>query len=472
MKKITALWIITVLVLFLVAVTFGIVMRLNQGNSIQLSPVGFYSTMTAHGLTMIGIWVVAGLAALHYLLQRYVSISPKLGYFAFGMTVVGVLLLFLVIFAGKFHTGWTFLYPLPFYAVGEKWASPGFLVAIGLLGIGWTVWVAGMLLAIFKKYPLPVAFAWQHLRKSPAVETPPLVLISTISLVGVLLSLATAVVVLVFYFIEYFSGRAVTNDALLMKNLTFFFGHTLFNEVLYLGLASLYELFPEVSGRPRFRTTWYVALAWNCTLCFILTAFFHHMYMDFAQPLVFQAIGQYASYFASLPAASITAFSVLALVVRSPIKWSLTNALFFTGVMGWLIGGIGAVIDATIANNFILHNTLWVAAHFHTYNVLGNVLFSLAFFHWAANEFSGKQTNERSDDLKIFLLLIGGLGFVLMFYLGGAYSVPRRFNVYPELFSDAGWMALVGAFFATIYLAALVLFSYSIIKKCVPSLRR
>ncbi len=49
MKKKTALWIITVLVLFLVAVTFGIVMRLNQGNSIQLSPVGFYSTMTAHG---------------------------------------------------------------------------------------------------------------------------------------------------------------------------------------------------------------------------------------------------------------------------------------------------------------------------------------------------------------------------------------------------------------------------------------
>lgn len=106
------------------------------------------------------------------------------------------------------------------------------------------------------------------------------------------------------------------NDALLMKNLTYFFGHTLANEMLYLGLAILYELFSEISGQPKWKTTWYVALAWNFTLIFILTAFFHHLYMDFVQPEGFQIIGQIASYSASLPAAGVTVFSVIVSVFR------------------------------------------------------------------------------------------------------------------------------------------------------------
>lgn len=327
-----------------------------------------------------------------------------------------------------------------------------------------------MLIAILKKYPITRALAWQHFERNPSFETPPFILITVITLIGVITCLLAAVLLLGLFFAEYFSSGTFVNDPLLMKNLTYFFGHTIANEMLYLGLATLYELLPEVSGRPKWKTSWYVALAWNCTLVFILTAFFHHMYMDFVQPEGFQIVGQLASYLASLPAVAVTVFSTLTLIYRNPIRWSLTNTLYFMGVAGWVIGGLGAVIDATIVNNFVLHNTLWVPAHFHTYNAMGNVLFSLAFFNWAANGFTGSTESSKANRLKIALLLIGGTGFLLMFYLGGAYSIPRRFNIYPGEFSLAAPFAWIAAIFATVYLVAILIFFWNISRKCLKLL--
>mgnify|MGYP003423048894 FL=1 len=468
LKKTTAVWIILVLVLFVLAVIFGIAMRFSQGNDLSLSPVTFYTLMTTHGVTMVGIWFVAGLAGVHYLLARYVKVSARTSIFAMLLTVIGVVLLWVSTFVGSFHAAWTFLYPLPLHIVcWEQWSTPVFLLSLGIMGIGWMVWTVDLLAQILKKYSLTRAFGWQHLKKNPDFETPPFIMITTVTLIGIITCLFSAVLLLVLYFAEYFSDGSFTNDPLLMKNLTYFFGHTIINEALYLGLAALYELFPEVSGRPKFKNTWYVTLAWNCTMVFILTAFFHHLYMDFVQPVGFQFVGQIASYFSSLPAATVTAFSIIVVVFKNRIQWSIINLLFFIGVMGWLIGGVGAVIDATISNNFILHNTLWVPAHFHTYNALGNVLFSLAFFSWAANEFSNNHERNKYDMIKIILLLVGGVGFVLMFYLGGADSVPRRFSMYPPEFTSAALWASAGAWFAIAYLLAILLMLFNIVRKCI-----
>lgn len=111
-------------------------------------------------------------------------------------------------------------------------------------------------------------------------------------------------------------------------------------------------------------------------------------------------------------------------------------------MVGWVIGGIGAVIDATISNNFVLHNTLWVPAHFHTYNALGNVLFSLAFFYWFSKHYTNSKTNDRFSTLKLLFIVVGGIGFLLAFYVGGADSIPRRYSDYPEAFTSAKCLQL------------------------------
>ncbi len=471
LKKITALWIIVIMVLFVVAIVLGILMRLNQGGVITQSPITFYTNMTTHGLTMIGIWFVAGMAAIHYIAQRYVNVNSWSNKFAFALTVIGILMLWTSTFIGKFNAGWTFLYPLPLKIMWAKWATPLFLWSLVVLVVGWLVWTIDMMVQILKKYTLAQSFAWQYFsRKNPEVQTPPFILISMISLTGILTCLIAGATVVALFFAEYYSNGDFVNDALLMKNFIYYFGHTLANEMLYLGLAVLYELFPEVGGRPKWKTTWYVAIAWNLTLIFILTAFLHHLYMDFVQPEGLQIIGQLASYLASLPAAAITIFSVIIAVYKTNLRWNLVNLLFFFGVIGWAIGGLGAVIDATISNNFVLHNTLWVPAHFHTYNAMGNVLFSLAFFQWFSMQYAGEQAKEKMLYLKAAFLLIGGIGFLFAFYTGGAQGVPRRFSNYPAELADAPMLAFWGALFAIAYLVAILLFLTDIGKRCISVL--
>ncbi|KXK39270.1 MAG: cbb3-type cytochrome c oxidase subunit I [Saprospiraceae bacterium] len=467
-KKITSLWIITVLILFVVAIILGLLMRFNQGGNIKLDPVTFYTDMTIHGLTMIGIWFVAGMAAVNYIMERYVRTSYKANLIAYIMTVVGVLMLWGAGFIGKFHAGWTFLYPLPFKIMWEQWATPLFLYALLVLGVGWTIWTVSLMISLLKKYTLSQVFAWQHFKRDakPEVETPPFVLISMISLVGVLSCLITAAALDFLLLTEYYSNGGFINDALLMKNLTYFFGHTLANEMLYLGLAVIYELFSEVSGRPKWKTSWYVAYAWNLTLFFVLFAFLHHMYMDFVQPETLQIIGQLASYLASIPSTGVTIFSILVAVYGTKINWNLANLMFFIGTAGWVSGGIGAVIDATISNNFLLHNTLWVPAHFHTYNALGNVLFSLGFFYWFSFQLKDGIIKDKHSMLKILLIVIGGIGFLAAFYFAGADSVARRYANYPEEMASGKFWATFGGTFATIYLLGIILFIGGILKRC------
>lgn len=469
-KRLTAAWIVTVLTLFVISIVLGILMRLNQGAVIQQSPITFYANMTTHGLTMIGIWFVAGMAAVNYLLQRYVKTSDSANFLALVLTVIGVLMFWATTFFGNFHAGWTFLYPLPLRVMWAQWATPVFLAALAVLAAGWLIWALSLMTQILRKYSIAQAFAWQHFKNDRKVETPPFILISMITLVGIVTCLIAAIILVALLFGEYLSDGSFVNDALLMKNLTYFFGHTIANEMLYLGLAVIYELFSEVSGREKWKTTWYVALAWNFTLVFILLAFFHHLYMDFVQPKGLQIVGQLASYLASLPAAGITVFSVFVAVYRTRINWSLTNLLFFIGIAGWVIGGLGAVIDATISNNIVLHNTLWVPAHFHTYNAMGNVLFSLGFFHWFSVQYDKGTNPEKFTKSTLTMLIIGGAGFLLAFYIGGADSIPRRYSVYPPELSSGTLLAAVAAVFATIYLIAILVFFYNISKRCLKIL--
>ena len=67
----TLVWVLTALVLFPVLATLGLLMRTLQGNYFQaVPPEWFYAVMTLHGLGMAGLWFVAGLAGLAFLLAR------------------------------------------------------------------------------------------------------------------------------------------------------------------------------------------------------------------------------------------------------------------------------------------------------------------------------------------------------------------------------------------------------------------
>jgi cytochrome c oxidase subunit 1 len=193
---------------------------------------------------------------------------------------------------------------------------------------------------------------------------------------------------------------------------------------MYLGLATVYELLPKYTGRP-WKTNAVVAISWNAVLFLVLFAFFHHLYMDFAQPVTFQYVGQVASYLSAVPATVVTVFGVIGQVYRSGMQWRFVPLCFCLGIIGWVIGGFAAVVDSTIALNLVFHNTMWVPAHFHTYLLAGYFLMLWGFLY----EFSGS-AREQLAKIGLSIVIAGAYGFLFMFYLGGALGVPRRFAEY------------------------------------------
>src|SRR6185436_19359821 len=345
-------------------------------------PEWFYAAMTLHGLGMVGLWFVAGMAGVSFLLAKYVRPTLAVSWIAFGATLIGVVLLLAATLVGRLGVGWYFLYPLPFHSGGTwpAWATAALFAALAIMGVGWTLWAGDLLLAIARKYRFSDALGWQYLGGRGTPEVPPIIIIATVSVIGVLAGLVAAVVILTLVALEQLTS-GFTNDALLIKNLTFYFGHMLVNITMYFGVAMVYELMPAYTGRP-WKTNTLVAMSWNLVLLLVMFAYLHHLYMDFAQPQWLQVTGQVSSYLISVPAAVVTIFSTLALVHGSNMRWKLPSVMLYLGVMGRAIGGVAAVIDSTVAVNTRFHNTLWVPAHFHTYYVMGVVLMILGtVFH-------------------------------------------------------------------------------------------
>lgn len=470
-RRMTLIWLATAMILFPILVLLGLVMRISQANLINVQPEFFYASMTLHGLGMVGTWYIAGMASLGYILKRYVQPSLTVSKWVYGATLVAVLLLVVATLIGKFITGWYFLYPLPLYSadIWRPWATIAFFAFLTIAGVAWTVWTFDMLRAIAKKYSLTEALAWPVLfRRQKESDVPPMILIATVSLISAVAGFLAAVVLLVLFIIEGV-GSGFTNDALLMKNLVFYFGHVLVNITMYLGVAMVYELMPAFAERARLTTKWMVAAAWNASLLLVNLAYFHHLYMDFVQPGWFQKVGQVASYLVSMPAAVVTIISVLALVFGSRMRWRLPALLFFLGVMGWAIGGMAAVIDSTIIINFRFHNTLWVPAHFHTYYLMGVVFMILGFAYQFVSELSRMPENGKLGKTITTLLTVGSYGFVAMFYYAGAHSVPRRYAVYPELVSQGVDYARIALVFIVILLVGLTLYWWEFGRRCVRS---
>lgn len=431
-RRLAVTWGITFLILFPLLAILGLIMRLGQGELIKLSLTNFYAFMTLHGLGMAGLLYSMSFAAIWYLIgTRFARLNIRVGYFVFFTILIGLTGLTIGTLIGKFGPGWYMLYPLPIKdPTWVSWSIETSIISIIILGIGWLTGILHVLFSLSKEYRgFRNLLGWQYLRKKrdPKKELPPIVLITTISLVPGIMGFMVGIALMVMYVLQSFKS-VLSFDPLLLKNMTFFFIHTLVNITLYLSVGWVYALLPEFTGRA-WKTSKVQVYAWNATFFLILFAYFHHLYMDFVQPLAMQYAGQITSYLSAIPATAIAMFGVVVQLYHSKIKWGVIPMMFLSGMAGWAIGGFAALVDSTIAVNKILHNTLWVPAHFHTYTLMGIVLFILGFLFYLLPA-KNNQQEDKVANAGFWIFVTGSYGFLLMFYLGGLSSIPRSYARY------------------------------------------
>ena len=448
-RRVGLLFAVTGIGLVAVMGVLGLLMRLTQATVIGLSPAWFYRLMTLHGGGMITGTLLAMMGALWYVLHESVPLRVGRMLASYALIVAGALGVLVATLVGGFGAGWTFLPPLPFYPAGQwpVWSESLFFVGLLLVGGGFFVYCLDVLEQTTTRYGgLVRTLGWQFLRGREDEAPPPQAIAATVVAIDGLLSMAAGTAILLGLLGRTYDAK-VGVDALVAKNLVYFFGHSIANLVIYLAAGAVYVLLPRYAGRP-YQTTKVFVAGWGGSLVFIATAYSHHLYMDFVQPTWAQVVSETASYAAVIPVAVITIYSMTMLVWGSAYRWTLASTLLYVGLAGWAIGGTGAVIDSIIPINFRLHNTVWVVAHFHTYLMLTVVLWVLAFLAHLLERDADRTSSRAARAWTIGLLLVGGYGLTGTWFVEGVLGVPRRYAIQPP--GTSGY-SLVGSIFALLF---------------------
>jgi len=359
------------------------------------------------------------------------------------------------IFVGGFAAAWTFLFPLPArsFGVWGTGATACYLIGVLLVGVGFLLLFLDTGRAILAKYgSLGRALGWpQAFGKSTDEPPPPAVVASTVVTIINIPAIAVGAVILTMSLVNVLAPAFAVN-ALLAKNLIFFFGHVFINSTIYMAVIGVYEILPTFTRR-QWKSSKPFLIAWTATMLMVLAVYPHHLFMDFANPTWANVMGQILSYASGLPVLAVTAVATLSSVYKSGMKWNMAASLLFVSIMGWSVGVIPAIVDGTIAINRVMHNTLWVPGHFHTYLLLGVVAMLFGFMYFLASTSGASDTG--ADRAAFWMYTVGGLAFVTVFLASGAMSVPRRWAVHME-----PWVAMdkLGAAFALIVVLGAVVF--------------
>jgi cytochrome c oxidase subunit 1 len=445
-------YLLTAAAVVLLMMVFGVLMRLEQAQLIEMGAQPFYKLMTLHGAGMVGIAGIAGAAVMWHFLRQYVALSTGILFANLALFLAGVVMILTSVLLGDFHGAWTFLFPLPGNSMG-MWSTQAaalFMAGLLVIGVGFVLLHLDITRAIIGRYgSFARALGWPQLfGKDDGKAPPPTVVASTmvtiVNLVGLVVGASILVMMLVNLYVPAFKI-----DPLLAKGMIYFFGHVFINATIYMAVIGVYEILPRYTQRPWKSNKVFLA-SWTASTLMVMFIFPHHLLMDFAFPTWMLIMGHIIGYMNTIPILLVTGYGALMLVYRSGIRWDMTTRLLFVSLFGWAAGAMPAFIDGTISVNYVMHNTLWVPGHFHTYLLLGMLAMIFGFMYYL-----GKPEQDAPDSLldrvAFWAYTIGTLGFVLSFLYAGKESVARRYAAHlPE------WVPYdqVGAAFAVLVLSA------------------
>ncbi len=453
------LYIISAVALFVLMMLLGVIMRMAQGTWLSVPPDMFYKLLSMHGAGMVGTMGMVTTAVMWFFLRKYVNLHLWAFIANYVLFLLGALCIIGAVFIGNYAALWTFLYPLPVHAMGlwSPAAAAWFMVGYLLIGVGMLLFYLDAAAALIRKYGnLGRSLGLQWLFGGTIDPNhPKAVVASTMVIIANSLGILAGAVVLVMCIINIVYPQVALN-ALVAKNLIYWFGHMYINATIYMGVMAVYELLPRYSGRP-YAINRPFLWSWAASTLFVIVVFPHHLLMDYAEPRWLLITGQIVSYGAGFPVFLVTAWGALTNIHRSGMRWTMPSRLMILSVFGWAAGIFPAILDGTIRINRVMHNTQWVPGHFHFYLLLGVLPMALALMYHVIGSRRNAPPDSGADRIGLPVYLIGGLVFTLAFLDAGHLSVARRMATHlPEWLptDQAGAVGAILVVLAMIYFAS------------------
>ena len=393
-KKIGVMYIILGIVMLLRGFADALMMRLQQamafgGNEGYLNAHHYDQIFTAHGTIMIffvAIPLISGIINFVMPLQigaRDVAF-PYLNSLSLWLTVAGALLVMVSLFVGEFSTaGWLNYVPVANLANSPDSGPDYYLWALQIAGVGTTLSGINMVTTILK-----LRAPGMGLMKMPVFTWT--ALCSQVLAVAIFPALTGAFALLMFD--RYVGTQFFTNDLggspMMYWNLVWLWGHP----EVYVLILPVFGVYSEITstfcGKRLFG---YSSMVYASVVITILSylVWLHHFFTMGSGASVNSFFGIATMVIAIPTGAKI--FNWLFTMYRGEIRFELPMMWVIAFMITFVVGGMTGVLLAVPPADFVLHNSLFLVAHFHNV-IIGGVVFGLfaAFYYWFPKAFGFK----------------------------------------------------------------------------------
>ncbi|HWT71184.1 MAG TPA: cytochrome o ubiquinol oxidase subunit I [Oxalicibacterium sp.] len=434
-KKIGIMYMILGLVMLLRGFADALMMRAQQAisfgdNAGFLPPHHYDQIFTAHGVIMIffvAMPFVTGL--MNYVVPLQIGARdvafPFLNNFSFWMTTFGAMLVMASLFVGEFaRTGWLAYPPLSGILYSPDVGVDYYIWALQVAGVGTLLSGVNLVVTIVKMrapgmemMKMPV-FTWT------ALCTNVLIVAAFPVLTAVLAMLSLD---------RMFGTNFFTNDlggnAMMYVNLIWIWGHP----EVYILVLPVFGVYSEiVSTFCGKRLFGYTSMVYATIVITILSylVWLHHFFTMGSGASVNSFFG-ITTMIISIPTGA-KIFNWLFTMYRGRIRFELPMMWTVAFMLTFVIGGMTGVMLAVPPADFVLHNSLFLIAHFHNV-IIGGVVFGVfaAINYWFPKAF-GYKLDPFWGKLSFWFWVIGFWMAFAPLYVLGFMGVTRRMSHFED----------------------------------------
>ncbi|MEA3533197.1 cytochrome o ubiquinol oxidase subunit I [Rhizobium sp. CC-YZS058] len=430
-KKIGIMYLCFALVMMLRGFADAIMMRSQQAIAVGanegfLPPHHYDQVFTAHGVIMIFFMAmpfVTGLMNFAVPLQigaRDVSF-PFLNNLSLWLSVAGAAIIMISLFVGEFaRTGWLAYPPLS----GADY-SPGvgvdyYIWGLQVAGVGTTLSGINLIATILKMrapgmtmMKMPI-FTWTSLCTNILIVATFPILTATLALLSLDRYVGT-----------HFFTNDLGGNPMMYVNLIWIWGHP----EVYILILPAFGIFSEIvatfSGKRLFG---YASMVYATVVITILSylVWLHHFFTMGSGASVNAFFG-ITTMIISIPTGA-KVFNWLFTMYRGRIRFELPMLWVVGFMVTFVIGGMTGVLLAVPPADFVLHNSLFLVAHFHNV-IVGGVVFGViaGTIYWFPKAF-GFALDRFWGLVSFWCALIGFWVTFIPLYAMGLMGVTRRVN--------------------------------------------
>jgi cytochrome o ubiquinol oxidase subunit 1 len=463
-KRVGVMYIILALVMLLRGFADAIMMRGQQAlvaatGAGYLPPHHYDQIFTAHGVIMIffvATPLIIGLMNVIVPLQigaRDVAF-PFVNSLGFWLSAMGAVLVMLSMFVGDFAaTGWVAYPPLSELAYSPTVGVDYYIWALQISGLGTLLSGINFIVTIMRMrapglnmMKMPV-FTWTALITNILIVAIFPVLTATLALLSLDRMLD----------MHFFTNEGGGN-AMMYINLIWIWGHPEVYVLILPAFGAFSEIIATFSRKPLFG---YTSMVYATSSIGVLSflVWLHHFFTMGSGADVNAFFGITTSII-SIPT-GVKLFNWLFTMFRGRVRFHSATLWTIGFMVTFAIGGMTGVLLAVPGADFVLHNSLFLVAHFHNV-IIGGVLFGCfaAITFWFPKVF-GFTLNEFWGKVSFWCWQIGFLLAFIPLYVLGLDGMTRRMNHFDvPAWNPWLYVALCGAFVIAAGIAAMVIQFY------------